>query len=71
MAGLLRDCKYEDNDAKMGRVDEKKTPCLHMETMEGSESENPQPHEVAKYYAHKWGYIKAYWNVAGSPVLQR
>ena len=26
---------------------------------------------IPKYYAHKWGYVKAYWNVAGSPVLQR
>ncbi|MBR6596280.1 MAG: group II intron reverse transcriptase/maturase, partial [Oscillospiraceae bacterium] len=26
---------------------------------------------IPKYYANKWGYIKAYWNVAGSPVLQR
>ena len=26
---------------------------------------------IPKYYAHKWGYIKAYWNVAGSPVLTR
>ena len=26
---------------------------------------------IPSYYAHKWGYIKAYWNVAGSPVLQR
>ena len=25
---------------------------------------------ISRYYAHKWGYIKAYWNVAGSPVLQ-
>ena len=24
---------------------------------------------IPKYYARKWGYIKAYWNVAGSPVL--
>ena len=27
--------------------------------------------DIPKYYAHKWGYIKGYWNVAGSPVLQR
>ena len=26
---------------------------------------------IPSYYAHKWGYIKAYWNVAGSPVLTR
>ena len=26
---------------------------------------------IPKYKAHKWGYIKAYWNVAGSPVLTR
>ena len=24
---------------------------------------------IPKHYAYKWGYIKAYWNVAGSPVL--
>ena len=24
---------------------------------------------VLRYQAHKWGYIKADWNVAGSPVL--
>ena len=26
---------------------------------------------IPKYYARKWGYVKAYWNVAGSPVLER
>lgn len=26
---------------------------------------------IPKYYAHKWGQVKAYWNVAGSPVLTR
>ena len=26
---------------------------------------------IPSYYAHKWGYIKAYRNVAGSPVLTR
>ena len=26
---------------------------------------------IPKYSAHKWGYMKAYWNVAGSPVLTR
>jgi len=26
---------------------------------------------IPSYYAHKWGYVKAYWNVAGSSVLQR
>ena len=26
---------------------------------------------IPKYYAHKWGYIKAYWNVVWSPVLTR
>lgn len=26
---------------------------------------------IPKHYAHKWGYIQAYWNVAGSPVLTR
>jgi group II intron reverse transcriptase/maturase len=24
---------------------------------------------ISRYYAHKWGYAKAYWRVAGSPVL--
>lgn len=26
---------------------------------------------IPSYYAHKWGYINAYWNVAGSPAVQR
>ena len=26
---------------------------------------------IPRYYAHKWGYVKGYWNVAGSPILQR
>ena len=26
---------------------------------------------IPRYYAHKWGYIQGYWNVAGSPVLTR
>ena len=26
---------------------------------------------IPRYYAHKWGSIKAYWNAAGSPVLKR
>ena len=26
---------------------------------------------IPRYYAYKWGYVKACWNVAGSPVLQR
>ena len=26
---------------------------------------------IPRYYAHKWGYVQGYWNVAGSPVLQR
>ena len=46
MVGLLRDSEYEDNDATMGRMAKTETSGLHMETMEGSESENPQPHEV-------------------------
>ena len=25
---------------------------------------------IPKHYAYKWGYVKAYWNVAGSPILQ-
>ena len=24
---------------------------------------------IPKYKAYKWGYVKAYWNVAGSPIL--
>ena len=32
--------EHEDNDAKMGRVAEKKTPCLYLETMESSKSED-------------------------------
>ena len=26
---------------------------------------------IPRYYAYKWGYVKGYWNVAGSPVLTR
>ena len=26
---------------------------------------------IPRYYAHKWGYVQGYWNVAGSPVLTR
>ena len=26
---------------------------------------------IPKHQANKWGYVKAYWNVAGSPVLTR
>jgi group II intron reverse transcriptase/maturase len=26
---------------------------------------------IPRYYAHKWGYVKGYWRVAGSPVLTR
>lgn len=26
---------------------------------------------IPRYYAYKWGYVKAYWNVAGSPILTR
>ena len=26
---------------------------------------------IPRYYAYKWGYVKGYWNVAGSPILQR
>ena len=25
---------------------------------------------IPKYYARKWGYVQAYWNVAGSPILK-
>jgi group II intron reverse transcriptase/maturase len=26
---------------------------------------------IPRYYAHKWGYVRGYWRVAGSPVLTR
>lgn len=26
---------------------------------------------IPKFYAHKWGYVKEYWRLAGSPVLTR
>ena len=26
---------------------------------------------IPKYYAYKWGYLKGYWRVAGSPVMSR
>ena len=25
---------------------------------------------IPKYYVHKWGYVKAYWNATGSSVFQ-
>ena len=34
-------------------------------------SEEPIKLGIPKYYASKWGYGKAYWRVAGSPVLTR
>ena len=46
MAGLLRDSEHEGDDATMGRMAETETSGLHMETMEGSESENTKPYEV-------------------------
>ena len=46
MAGLLRDSEHEDDNAEMGRVAEKEAPCLHLETMEDSESENTKPYEA-------------------------
>ena len=46
MVGLLRDSEHEDNDATMGRMAKTETSGLHMETMEGSESENTKPYEV-------------------------
>ena len=46
MAGLLRDSEHEDDNAKMGRMAKTETSSLHMETMEGSESENTKPYEV-------------------------
>ena len=46
MAGLLRDSQHEDDNATMGRVAETETPGLHLETMEGSGSENTKPHKA-------------------------
>ena len=46
MVGLLRDSEHEDNDAEMGRVAEKKTPSLHLETMESPKHKNTKPHET-------------------------
>ena len=46
MVGLLRVRKYEDNDARMGRVAEKKTPSLHLEAMEESQDKSEESNDV-------------------------
>lgn len=46
MAGLLRDSEHEDDDAKMGRVAKKETPCLHLETMGSPKGENTKPNKT-------------------------
>lgn len=40
----------------------KGTSSLRLETMESPKSENTKPFKLSipKYYAIKWGYIKAY-----------
>ncbi len=46
MAGLLRDSKHEDNDAKMGRVAPPKVSDVYLETMEISWNESEEPDKV-------------------------
>ena len=46
MAGLLRNSEHEDNDAKMGRVAEKKAPGVHLEAMEESQDESEESNDV-------------------------
>ena len=43
LAGLLRDWKHKDNNAKMGRVAKKKIPLLHLETVETPQNEGEEP----------------------------
>lgn len=43
LAGLLRDCKYEDDNAKMGQMVEKKIPLLYLETVETPQNESEEP----------------------------
>ena len=45
---------------------------LHGRNLTGESPEHARWREgIPKCYAGKWGYVKAYWNVAGSPILQR
>ena len=40
MAGLLRDSKHEDNDAKMGRVAPPEVSDVYLETMEEAQNQS-------------------------------
>ena len=46
MAGLLRDCKHEDNNAKMGRMATPKIQMLHLEAMEETKKEGGEPNAI-------------------------
>ena len=46
MAGLFRDSEHEEYHEKLGRVAETQTPGVHLETMEGAESEDTKPYEI-------------------------
>ena len=46
LAGLLRDCEYEDDNAKVGRMAEKKIPLLYLEAVEASQNESKEPCKV-------------------------
>ena len=46
LAWLLRNCEYEDNDAKMGRMAAKKVPMLYLETMETPKNKSEEFNET-------------------------
>ena len=46
MAWLLRNRKYENNDAQMGRMAAKKVPVLYLETMEETQKESKESHSI-------------------------
>ena len=45
MAGLLRDRKHEDNNAKMGRMVPPQIQKLHLEAMEETKEKSGKPNE--------------------------
>ena len=74
MAGLLRDCKHEDNNAKMGRMATPKIQMLYLEAMEETKKEGGEPNAIGDSrmasmggeqlpesllaYVKKWTYTK-------------
>ena len=46
MAGLLRDSKHEDDDARMGQVASPPIQVLHLETMEETQNEGRKSNET-------------------------